>query len=162
MSELDNTCKLATPSSLSSDTRSASTALRQHMTRQSIVALAIGALAVACATKVFDHPPLPSGPHKEALPDGGEFAVLRGVVKDSETGEPIRDAVIVLQCSGFADERVAETSSGVYRFHDVPAGDCTVQVLHGRATASRSLAVEPGFAFRLDIVVDPDTSFIRT
>jgi hypothetical protein len=133
------------------------------MDRRTIPSLALGLLAVACATGAFDKPAQDPTRHTEALPEGSARAVIQGVVKDRETGDPLQGALVVLQCECLAGSREAETNvNGLYKFGDLPSGEYTAQVLYGQADQSTVVPLKTGTRVRVDFRLNPRREFIRT
>lgn len=71
-------------------------------------------------------------------PATGHEGVISGQVKNSKTGEPVENALVILQCTCLTGPREAQTNAdGVYAFRGLPAGVYTVQVLAGQADVSK-------------------------
>lgn len=72
-----------------------------------------------------------------AAPEGHE-GVISGQIRHAKTGEPIRNALVVLQCTCLTSPREAQTNEhGFYAFRGLPAGTYTIQVLVGAADVSK-------------------------
>ncbi|MCB9716722.1 MAG: carboxypeptidase regulatory-like domain-containing protein [Myxococcales bacterium] len=95
----------------------------------------------------------------EARPSGGSIS---GRVTNSETKEPIQDALVILQCTCLNGTREAGTSdNGLYRFDRLPPGTYTIQVLAGQADVSKVTTLPAGARFRANFSVDPQQEFLR-
>lgn len=71
-------------------------------------------------------------------PATGHQGVIAGQVKNSKTGEPVENALVILQCTCLTGAREAQTNAnGLYAFRGLPAGVYTVQVLAGQADVSK-------------------------
>jgi protocatechuate 3,4-dioxygenase beta subunit len=82
-----------------------------------------------------------------AAPASGHHGVISGHVKHAKTGEPIEDALVILQCSCLRGRRETVTNTnGVYAFKGLPAGTYTVQVLAGQADVSKVVVLPPSEA----------------
>jgi len=94
--------------------------------------------------------------------------VISGAVTDGKTGEPVREALVILQCSCLQGQRETSTSAdGLYVFRNLPPGKFTVQVLVGDSDVSKSMDVPAGAKFRanfrvgaprghvIDLVIEP-------
>jgi hypothetical protein len=63
---------------------------------------------------------------------------IQGVVTHERTGEPLKNAIVVLQCTCLDAQRETITNDrGLYRFGDLPPGTYTIQVLKGQADVSK-------------------------
>lgn len=72
-----------------------------------------------------------------AAPEGHE-GVISGQILHSKTGAPIRNALVVLQCTCLVSMRETQTNEqGLYVFTGLPAGTYTIQVLVGQADVSK-------------------------
>jgi hypothetical protein len=93
---------------------------------------------------------LAAGPVSE----GGSIA---GVVTDSATREPLPDSIVILQCACLPTAREARTNSrGIYAFTDLPTGNYTVQVLAGKAMASKIFGLPRDTKLKANFGVDPN------
>ena len=62
---------------------------------------------------------------------------ISGVVTDAKSGEKIKDALVILQCSCLQGQREMTTNAdGLYSFRNLPQGKYTVQVLVGQANVT--------------------------
>lgn len=69
---------------------------------------------------------------------------LAGTVRDPNGGQPIPQALVVLQCACMQQMREAQTNDeGQYRFSELPAGQYAVTVLAGYADVTRIVQVGP-------------------
>lgn len=83
---------------------------------------------------------------------------LSGVIKDSDTGAPIANALVILQCTCLDEQREASANAqGVYAFDRLPAGRYTVQVLVGEANVSKVFELPSQARFRGNFAVDPQS-----
>jgi Carboxypeptidase regulatory-like domain len=77
-------------------------------------------------------------------PTAGHEGVIAGQVKHSKTGEPVANALVILQCTCLAGAREAQTDAdGNYAFRGLPAGVYTVQVLAGQADVTKVVELPP-------------------
>ncbi|NJK33422.1 MAG: carboxypeptidase-like regulatory domain-containing protein [Deltaproteobacteria bacterium] len=91
-----------------------------------------------------------------AAPPAGEGGVINGVVKNSTNGEPIENALVVLQCSCLGEQQERYTNGrGIYSFTDLPAGNYTIQVLSGKADISKVTELPRGAKFRANFSINP-------
>lgn len=131
------------------------------MDRRTIVSLSLGLLSVACAVGAFE--PGPPQLVVEPLADDGGHGVVQGIIRDATTGETIKDALVILQCSCLQGPReVVSNADGVYNFRHLPPGKYTVQVLFGQANVNRSFDMAAGVRVRADFRVEPEHKFIIT
>jgi len=94
----------------------------------------------------------------EAADDGS----IRGVVTNSNTGDPIDGALVILQCSCLTSEVEATTNSrGIYRFDNLPPGNYTIQVLSGKANVSKVTQLPRSAQFRANFKVNPNNEFVK-
>ena len=92
----------------------------------------------------------------EAAPPSSSKGVINGVVKNSQTGEPIEGAIVVLQCTCLASQQERNTNArGIYSFTDLPSGQYTVQVLSGKANVSKLTQLPRGAKFRANFSLNP-------
>jgi hypothetical protein len=99
-----------------------------------------------------------------APPDSssGSGGVITGVVKNSESKEPIENAVVVLQCSCLAQQRETYTNArGIYRFTNLPQGAYTVQVLAGKASISKMTTLPRNAKYRANFTINPEMKITR-
>lgn len=69
---------------------------------------------------------------------------IQGVVTHERTGEPLKDAIVILQCTCLEAARETSTNDrGQYRFGDLGPGTYTIQVLKGEADSSKVVTL-PG------------------
>lgn len=69
---------------------------------------------------------------------------LAGTVRDPRGGQPIPQALVVLQCTCMPETREAQTNDeGQYRFSELPAGQYAVTVLVGYGDVTRIVQVGP-------------------
>jgi hypothetical protein len=67
-----------------------------------------------------------------------------GLVRDQRTGEPLANAVVVLQCSCLAEHRETTTNhTGAYRFAGLPDGTYLVEVFAGEAWVAKKITLGP-------------------
>ena len=119
------------------------------MDRRTLVSLSLGALSVACAAGAFE----PRAGHSqlvvEPLADGEGLSLLQGVIGDADTGEAIKDSLVIVQCDCLKGVRETVTNAdGVYQFRDLPPGKYTIQVLFGSSNVSRSFEMGPAVRVR--------------
>lgn len=73
-----------------------------------------------------------------AAAPGGHAGEIAGQIRHSKTGEPIRNALVILQCTCLSSSRETQTDEhGLYAFWGLPAGTYTIQVLVGGADVSK-------------------------
>lgn len=73
-----------------------------------------------------------------AAAPGGHAGEIAGQIRHSKTGEPIRNALVMLQCACLSSPRETQTNEhGLYAFRGLPAGTYTIQVLVGGADVSK-------------------------
>ncbi len=85
---------------------------------------------------------------------------ISGVVTDAKSGEKIKDALVILQCSCLQGQREMTTNAdGLYTFRNLPQGKYTIQVLVGQANVNKSVDVPAGAKFRANFQVDPNNKF---
>jgi hypothetical protein len=88
-------------------------------------------LALALATQAAA-PPAPA-----PAPAKGRHTIY-GAVRHAKTGEPLANALVVLQCTCIEGMRETQTNdAGVYRFRGLPSGVYTVQILVGGADVAK-------------------------
>jgi hypothetical protein len=93
----------------------------------------------------------------QAADDGS----ISGVVKDEKTKQPIKDAIVVVQCTCLQGELTVNTNaSGLYAFRDLPPGTYTVQVLAGKADVSKTTTLPRGAKFRANFTINPENEFV--
>lgn len=79
-----------------------------------------------------------------AAAPGGHEGVISGQIRHAETGAPIRNALVILQCTCLVAARETVTDAqGVYAFGGLPAGTYTIQVLTGSADVSKVVTLPP-------------------
>lgn len=87
-----------------------------------------------------------------------EGGVISGHIRTNE-GEPIADALVVLQSTQLPAQReVMTNASGIYLFAELPAGSYTVQVLAGQANVSKITQLPENARFRANFTLDPETN----
>ena len=75
---------------------------------------------------------------------GGHEGVISGQIRNSNTRAPIRNALVILQCTCLVATRETLTNEqGVYAFVGLAAGTYTVQVLVGTADVSKVVTLPP-------------------
>ena len=121
------------------------------MQRRLLVSLIRASLAAAPGFAA-----LLSASQAAAAPPTAEQGRISGVVKDSRTGEPLADALVILQCTciGAPLERTTN-ARGIYSFADLPSGQYTLQVLSGEANSTKYIQLPRGDNFRANFVIDP-------
>nr|WP_255216769.1 TonB-dependent receptor [Pseudenhygromyxa sp. WMMC2535] len=93
----------------------------------------------------------------EAAPPASDKGVINGVVKNSNTGDPIENAIVVLQCSCLGQQQERMTNGrGIYSFTDLPQGNYTIQVLAGKANVSKITQLPRGAKFRANFSLNPE------
>ena len=93
----------------------------------------------------------------EASPPSSDSGVINGTVKNSNTGQPIANALVVLQCSCLSGQEERFTNDrGIYSFTDLPAGNYTIQVLSGKANVSKVTELPRGAKFRANFSLNPE------
>ena len=86
----------------------------------------------------------------------GDGMTVRGHIHDSTTGEPIENAVVVLQSEALPEQQERMTSArGVFAFTELPPGNYTVQALAGTANVARQLKLEHNDA-RVNFELQPN------
>ena len=97
------------------------------------------------------------GGSAESLAAGG-VGVIGGVVTNLD-GEPVDNAIVVLQSAALPETRERMTNArGIYVFKDLPEGNYTLQVLVGRANVSKVTSLPAGAKFRANFKLDPEAS----
>lgn len=85
--------------------------------------------ALGCTPLVPNSTPPESGPDPSASSEAG---LINGIVKDSNTGEAVANALIMLQCTCLETSLERFTNDrGIYSFAELPPGRYTVQVFSG-------------------------------
>lgn len=73
-----------------------------------------------------------------AAAPGGHEGVISGEIRHAKTGDPIHNALVILQCTCLVGSRETATNEqGRYAFVGLPAGTYTIQVLVGSADVSK-------------------------
>jgi hypothetical protein len=82
---------------------------------------------------------------------------ITGTVSDQKTGEKIKDALVILQCSCLQGVRETTTNAdGIYAFRNLPPGKFTVQVLVGDTDVNKSMDVPAGAQSRANFQIGAD------
>ncbi len=90
-------------------------------------------------------------------------ADIVGRVVHSATGEPIEDAIVILQCPCLqGDRETISNDAGLYRFARLPPGDYIIQVLVGQASVARDVSLGEEERWRVDFSVNPRNELLRT
>ncbi len=77
--------------------------------------------------------------------------------------KPISGALVILTCGQERLQQETTTNDhGVYVFRSVPEGQCTVQVLTGKADQSKVLRITAGARLRTNFELDPTIELERT
>ena len=95
-------------------------------------------------------------PHADITvePAGPEVrgGVVRGVVRDMRTNEPIAGELVLVFCSCLPEGRMGITDAlGVYAIHELPPGEYTLQV--GSNQAEFRFALSAGAGARADAYI---------
>jgi hypothetical protein len=99
--------------------------------------------------------PLLHAQRVEAAPPSGT-ASISGRVKDTRTGEPIADALIMVQCACLdAPIERMTNARGLYVISDLPAGNYTVQVLIGESSVAKVTELPRGARYTANFTVNP-------
>lgn len=78
------------------------------------------------------------GASMAAAAPGGHAGEIAGQIRHAKTGEPIRNALVILQCTCLVSMRETVTNEqGLYVFTGLPAGTYTIEVLVGQADVSK-------------------------
>ena len=86
--------------------------------------------------------------------------MISGIIRDTK-GEPIQDAVVVLQSVALPAQReVMSNAEGLYYFAQLPPGNYTVQVLAGKANVSKITQLPEGARFRANFKLDPNEDVV--
>jgi hypothetical protein len=89
-----------------------------------------------------------------------EPVVIKGIVKDQNSGKPIEGALVIVQCACLQGPVETTTSAdGLYVLKNLPPGNYTVQVLSGEGTFTEALTTKGGVS-RLDFRLDAATGRI--
>jgi hypothetical protein len=92
---------------------------------------------------------------------GPNDAVLTGVVRQPETGEPIEGAVVIVTGNALQGERTMTTDeTGLYRIPDLPPGIYQVTVMHPDSPTRRreDIQLRAGLTARIDFILRPTES----
>jgi hypothetical protein len=110
-------------------------------------------VALGCAPVVPTvREPAPDFPRDPDAPL--ETGLVDGIVRDSNTGKGIVNALVVLQCTCLEANRERLTNErGIYSFVDLPPGDYTVQALWGKNDVSKVFALPKGAKFRANFLL---------
>ena len=108
--------------------------------------LALSPVSVAALTAIM----MPS------TAEAAEGGSIRGIVSDAETGEPVSDAIIIVQCNCLESPRETRpNAAGVYALYDLPPGRYTVQVLAGKQSTSKVVTLEREQSTNMNFSVTP-------
>lgn len=126
--------------------------------------LVIGPSGAEVLHRAIEPEPEPEAePEAEPEPAPAGNSVIDGVVRHSETREPIDQALVVLQCSCLEQTLERATNSrGGYQFAGLVPGMYTVNVLSGQADVSKMITLGPAAHARVDVSLDPKAEFRRT
>lgn len=84
------------------------------------------------------------GTSMAAAAPAGHAGEISGQIRHARTGEPIPNALVILQCTCLASSRETQTNEqGLYAFRGLPAGTYMVQVLAGNADVSKVVVLPP-------------------
>lgn len=87
---------------------------------------------------------------------------ISGVVRHSETKEPLADAIVIAQCTCLAEPRETRTNgNGLYAFRELPPGTFTVQVLAGQSDISKHMELERDEHLRAGFTLDPEDTLVE-
>jgi Carboxypeptidase regulatory-like domain len=79
-----------------------------------------------------------------AAPATAHTGVISGKVTHRVTGEPVPQALVILQCSCLQAPRERLTDAeGLYRFGELPAGAYTIEVLAGNDHVLKFIELPP-------------------
>ncbi|HLT36892.1 MAG TPA: carboxypeptidase regulatory-like domain-containing protein, partial [Enhygromyxa sp.] len=93
----------------------------------------------------------------EAAPPESDKGVISGTVKNSNTDQPIENAIVILQCTCLGGQQERMTNArGIYSFQDLPSGNYTIQVLAGKANVSKITQLPRGAKFRANFALNPE------
>jgi hypothetical protein len=105
---------------------------------------------LACA------PPVVSPFSLTELAAGTSGGTLVGGVFDSNTGNRLEKALVIVQCTCLAQPQERETDArGMFRFDDLPAGKYGIQAMYGRGSSYRTIEVTADRRAVATIGVDP-------
>lgn len=122
------------------------------MQRKPIIAVLLGGLSIACAAGALEQQVSQAqsslvGPIFEAVPDGQNTREITGVVRTQESVF-IAGALVILKCSPNGEPmEVFSDEDGVYRFSNLPPGDCIISATFEGSEISGTLTLTgPGIA----------------
>jgi hypothetical protein len=93
--------------------------------------------------------------------DVGE-GVINGTIKNSNSGEPIANALVVLTCTCLSAGQERFTNDrGIYSFRDLPPGEYTIQVLAGKADSSKITHLPAAAKLRANFAINPQQDETR-
>lgn len=102
--------------------------------------------------------------HESARPQRDGSITISGHIRDSTTGEPIENAIVVIQSKTLPEQRERMTNArGVFAFTELPPGNYTVQALAGDANVARQVELNNHDArvnFELDRYADCCTGVV--
>jgi hypothetical protein len=127
--------------------------------KRTLVALALGLAAVACATGALEPGPR-STVRVEPRADGGSTVVLTGVVLDASrgaNGAPAADALVEIDCTCIQGARAVKTDAeGRFRFDELPPGAYSARFVFGDDDRGYVAKVGPGERALFLINLDPN------
>jgi hypothetical protein len=117
----------------------------------------VAALAPAALATI----PFFASPDAHASP-ASSGATIVGKITNSETKEPLANAIVILECTCLQSARETTTDAqGLYRFADLPAGTYSVNVFAGKGKVYKVIEVARGEAMRVSSTIDPNNTEVR-
>ena len=86
-----------------------------------------------------------SAPAAAAPASSADTGLIKGVVRDKETGRAVAEANVILECNCMEGVRTTTTNgNGLYRFKGLPAGIYTMQAVNGDTIDNKSVELGRG------------------
>jgi hypothetical protein len=96
-------------------------------------------------------------PSSNAQPKSSAWAgEIQGIVTNTYGGEPVVNALVVLQCRCLTRVRQRLTDEyGMYRFAELPQGDYSIRVVAGKGEREERVSLDTDARERIDVAIDP-------